>query len=99
MRGRSRPILGRATLTTVESRNTIPDPRTAAKRIQNLLRLMTTPSLGEKRSRVLCASFLVELGGRLLWVWVREKRYTAVTLFRTYPFGGNHVISTSRKDR
>src|SRR5438876_11138261 len=35
-RGRSRPILGSATLTTVESRNTMPDPSTAASRIQRL---------------------------------------------------------------
>src|ERR1700693_2345868 len=33
-RGRSRPMRGRATLTTVESRNTMPDPSTAATRIQ-----------------------------------------------------------------
>src|SRR5438876_8870905 len=33
-RGRSRPMRGSATLTTVESRNTIPDPSTAAARIQ-----------------------------------------------------------------
>src|SRR5438132_13136891 len=36
-RGRSRPILGSATLTTVESRKTIPDPSTAAARIQRLV--------------------------------------------------------------
>src|SRR6058998_322019 len=36
-RGRSRPILGSATLTTVESRKTIPDPSTAAIKIQRLV--------------------------------------------------------------
>src|SRR3989441_4255225 len=34
VRGSSRPMRGSATLTTVESRNTIPDPSTAAVRIQ-----------------------------------------------------------------
>src|SRR5229473_2133423 len=48
-RGRSRPMRGSATLTTVESRNTIPDPRTAAARIQRCL--VTLPSFGRTAYR------------------------------------------------
>src|SRR5438105_14989576 len=36
-RGRSRPMRGRATLTTVESRKTMPEPSTAAVRIQRFV--------------------------------------------------------------
>src|SRR6202035_2443467 len=41
-RGRSRPMRGRATLTTVESRKTMPDPSTAATRIQRLAVTVST---------------------------------------------------------
>src|SRR5436309_9883890 len=44
-RGRSRPILGSATLTTVESRNTIPEPSTAAARIQRFIPLPSAAQL------------------------------------------------------
>src|SRR5439155_27307984 len=40
---------GRATLTTVESRNTMPEPRTAAARIQRCL--VTLPSFGRTAYR------------------------------------------------
>src|SRR3989440_1871848 len=44
VRGSARPMRGSATLTTVESRNTIPDPSTAAVRIQRE-RLMCTSEI------------------------------------------------------
>src|SRR2546423_9853052 len=46
--GRSRPIFGSATFTTVESRNTIPDPRIAAMRVQrcSLVIAPAAPSTG-----------------------------------------------------
>src|SRR5437870_4115732 len=64
-RGRSRPIRGRATLTTVESRNTMPDPSTAATRIQRRRSVMSSLLRSWqilKRARNLCLSESAEQG-------------------------------------
>src|SRR5205807_1271013 len=53
-RGRSRPIRGSATLTTVESRKTIPDPSTAAARIQRERVILSERSTSPNR-RLFCA--------------------------------------------
>src|SRR2546430_15492675 len=53
-RGRSRPIRGSATLTTVESRKTIPDPSTAAARIQRERVILSERSTSPSR-RLFCA--------------------------------------------
>src|ERR1700736_4977471 len=46
----SEPMCGRATLTTVESRNTIADPRTAATRVHRLYDVIDISSVGRRQS-------------------------------------------------